>query len=333
MSVIYTEEQEMLRAAARDFLEKECPDSVLKDIENSGMGYSPDLWKKIADLGWLGLVYPEKYGGAGMNLIDLSIIYEEFGRAMFPSPYTSTVVLSGMTILDAGNDEQKESVLPEIAAGNEIIALIVNEPELGSADTAVNPVIVTIKAGKDGEDYIIEGSKQFVQHAGIAGKYLVPAITSNGSRPEENITLFLVDSRSAGISNTHLDTVSGDSQYEVVFDKVRASSKDIIGEVNRGWTPLARSLQIAAVMSSAQMLGAGQELLELTIEDAEARSQYDAKGIDKYTEDHIESLRRDVEYCREVIYRAASQLEAGEPCDFEGTVVKSWREFAGKNAR
>jgi alkylation response protein AidB-like acyl-CoA dehydrogenase len=222
MSVIYTEEQEMLRAAARDFLEKECPDSVLKGLENSGMGYSPDLWRKIADLGWLGLVYPENYGGAGMNLVDLSIIYEEFGRAMFPSPYTSTVVLSGMTILDVGKDELKESVLPEIAAGNEIITLIVNEPELSSADINGNPGIITIKATEDGDSYIIEGSKQFVQHAGIAGKYLVPAITSNGGRPEESITLFLVDSRSAGISNTYLDTVSGDSQYEVVFDKVHA---------------------------------------------------------------------------------------------------------------
>lgn len=331
MSVIYTEEQEMLRAAARDFLEKECPDSVLKEIENSGMGYYPDLWKKIADLGWLGLVYPEKYGGSGMNLVDLSIIYEEFGRAMFPSPYTSTVVLSGMTILDAENDELKESVLPEIAEGNEIIALIINETELGSADIAVNPGIVTIMAAEDGEGYIIEGSKQFVQYAGIAGKYLVPAIISNGGLPEESITLFLVDSRSAGISNTYLDTVSGDSQYEVVFDKVRASKKDIIGEANRGWSPLSRSLQIAAVMSSAQMLGAGQELLELTMEDAEARAQYDAKGIDKYTEEHIASLRRDVEELREVIFRAANQIEAGEPCDFEGTVVKGWREFAGKN--
>ncbi len=332
MTVNYTEEQEMLRAAARDFLEKECTDSVLKVIENSGLGYSPDLWKKIADLGWLGLVYPEEYGGAEMNLVDLSIIYEEFGRAMFPSPYTSTVVLGGMTILKAGNDAQKTSVLSKIAAGNEIIALIIDEPELGSTDIASSLGLVTIKTIKSGDDYILEGSKQFVQHAGISGKYLVPAITSDTGNPEESITLFLLDSSSPGISKTHLDTVSGESQYEVVFDNVHASAKDIIGEINGGWAPLARSLQIAAVMSSAQMLGAGQELLELTVEDAEARRQYDVKSVDKYTDEHITGLRRDVEELREVVFRAASQLEAGESCDFEGTVVKVWREFAEQNA-
>ena len=179
---------------------------------------------------------------------------------------------------------------------------------------------------------LLEGSKQFVQNAGIADKYLVPAITSDTGRPEESITLFLVDARSPGISQTHLDTVSGDSQYEVVFDNVRASVNSIIGEANTGWAQLARSLQIAAVMSSAQMLGAGQELLELTVEDAEARRQFDAGSVDEYTDEHIASLRHDVDKLREVVYRAAGQLEAGEPCDFESTVVNSWMEFAEKNA-
>ena len=329
MEITFTEEQEMLRAVARDFLEKECTDSVLKEIENSGLGYSPDLWQKIADLGWLGLVYPEEYGGTGMNLIDLAVIYEEFGRAMFPSPFTSTVVLGGLTVLETGNEEQKSAILLGIIAGEEIIALAINEPELASEDVARDSGIVTIQAKEEGDEYLLEGSKQFVQNAGIAGTFLVPARTRDGGRPEDGITLFLVDAASPGISKTHLDTVAGDTQYEVVFDKVRVPRSSIVGELNGGWAPLARSMQIAAVMSSAQMLGAGQQLLELTVEDAEARSQYDATGIDKYTEDHIANLRRDVEECRQAIYQAANLLAEGKPCDFEGTVVSGWREFAG----
>jgi alkylation response protein AidB-like acyl-CoA dehydrogenase len=329
MEITYTEEQEMLRAAARDFLEKECTDSVLKEIENSGLGYSPDLWQKIADLGWLGLVYPEEYGGAGMNLADLAVIYEEFGRAMFPGPFTSTVVLGGLTVLEAGNKEQKSTILPRIVSGEEIIALATNEPELGSEDTARDPRVVTIQAREEGDECLLEGYRQFVQNAGIASTFLVPARTMSDGRPEDGITLFLVDAGSPGISKTHLDTVAGDTQYEVVFDKVCVPRSNVIGELNGGWAPLARSMQIGAVMSSAQMLGAGQQLLELTIEDAEARSQYDTAGIDKYTEDHIASLRRDIENCRQAIYRAVNLLAEGKPCDFEGTVVSGWREFAG----
>ena len=104
MDFEYAEEQEMLRASAREFLEKECTESVIKEVQESGLGYSPEVWKKIADLGWLGLVYPEQYGGAGMNVIDLAVLYEEFGRVMFPSSYMSTVVLGGLTILEAGSD-------------------------------------------------------------------------------------------------------------------------------------------------------------------------------------------------------------------------------------
>ncbi|MFC1921630.1 acyl-CoA dehydrogenase family protein, partial [Chloroflexota bacterium] len=266
------------------------------------------------------------------NLIDLAVIYEEFGRAMFPSPYMSTVVLSGITILETGTEEQKSAILPGIVAGNEIIALALNEPELGSTDTARDPQIVTIHAHADGDEYLLHGSKQFVQNAGIAGTFLVPARTGTGGIPEDGITLFLVDAKSPGITISQLETVSGDSQYEVVFNNVRVRLSNIIGEPNSGWTPLMRSMQIGAVMSSAQMLGAGQQLLESTIEDAEARRQYDAVGgVDKFTEEYIAGLRRDVEYCRQTIYKAAEKLAKGEQCDFEDTVVSGWREFAGKN--
>ncbi len=330
MEIKYTEEQEMLRASARDFLNKECTEGVLKEIDNSGKGYSPELWRKIAALGWLGLVFPEKYGGSGMNLIDLTVIYEELGRAMFPSPYMSTVVLGGLILLEAGHDEMKSALLPDIIAGNKIITLAINEPELGSGDITSIPGIISITAKSNGNEYVLTGSRKFIHNASIAHAYLVPAITGINDNPENSITLFLADAGSPGIAISRLDTVTGDSQYEVVFNDVRVSSSNIIGEPDKGWIPLSRLLQIGAVMSSAQMLGAGQHLLEQVIEDADTRKQYDKGSVDKYTEEYIANLRRDVEQCRQTVYTAAKMLIKGKPCDFEGSIVGKWREFSGK---
>src|SRR4030043_2032447 len=111
MDFTYTEEQEMLRKSARDFLAKECTERFVRDMEKDEKGYSPELWRKIAELGWLGLIYPEKYGGTDGIITDMAVLYEEFGRSMFPSPHLSTVVLCGLTILNAGSEAQKTELL------------------------------------------------------------------------------------------------------------------------------------------------------------------------------------------------------------------------------
>ncbi|MCJ7743007.1 MAG: acyl-CoA dehydrogenase family protein, partial [Dehalococcoidales bacterium] len=129
MDFSLTEEQEMLKTMAHDFLEKECPEAVVRKIETDEKGYSPELWRKIAELGWLGLTYPEEYGGTGGNLIDLMVIHEEIGRALFPSPHLSTVVLCGHTILEAGSEAQKKEFLPKIVNGELILAMALSEPE------------------------------------------------------------------------------------------------------------------------------------------------------------------------------------------------------------
>ncbi len=326
-----TEEQEMLRASAREFLEKECPESVVREIEASDLGYSPDLWKKIADLGWLGLVYPEQYGGAGMNIVDLTILYEEFGRAMFPSPYLSTIVLSGLAILEAGNDRQKSEMLPRIIRGETIIALALSEPGSSPEGMVWNPEDVTISATPDDDDYRLDGANLFVHDANIASFLLVPARTRVSSRPEDGITLFLVNARSPGISVTRLATSSGDNQCEVIFNKVCVPKEDIVGELNGGWAPLSRSMQVGVVLLSAQMLGAGERLLELSVEDYETRIQSDMPGeVRQYNEEYLAHLRHDIDGCRCAIYQAARKLANGEPFDFEMSVVKGWSSYASR---
>ena len=117
MDLALSEEQEMLKKMARDFLTDKLPKAVVKEIEESELGYSPELWREMAEGGWVGLVFPEKYGGGEMGFLDLAVLLEEMGRACLPGPYFSTVFLGGLPILDAGSEEQKQKYLPKIVSG------------------------------------------------------------------------------------------------------------------------------------------------------------------------------------------------------------------------
>ncbi len=325
MNFEFSEEQEMLKTMARDFLEAECPESFVRDIEEDDDGYSPEIWKKIADLGWLGLIYPEKYGGTEGSLLDLAVLYEEMGRAMFPGPHLSTIVLGGLTILNAGSEEQKTDLLPKIASGDLILSLALTEPESSWDGTAWDPEGVTVKATANGDDYIIDGTKLFVHDAHIADYLLVATRTKDGGKPEDGITLFLVDAKSPGVSYTLLKTTAGDKQSEVVFDKVKVPGKNIVGELNGGWAPLFRSLQVGAVMLCAEMVGAGWKILELTVDYAKTRVQFDAPiGVNQYVQGYCTDLLSEVDGSKNVTYQAAWRLSENLPCDFEVAAAKAW---------
>ena len=128
MDFALSEEQELLRKSARDFLSVECPKSLVREIESSDLGYSPELWKKMAALGWMGLVLPENYGGAGLSLLDLAVLFEEFGRAATPGPMFATTALGALPVLEFGTDQQKEALLPGIASGELILTAAIAEP-------------------------------------------------------------------------------------------------------------------------------------------------------------------------------------------------------------
>lgn len=325
MDFSMSEEQEMLKTMARDFLEVECPESMVRQMEEDEKGYSPESWQKIADLGWLGLAYPERYGGTGGSILELAVLYEEMGRAMFPSPHLSTVALCGLTILAAGSEEQKTDLLPKIVNGDSILALALTEPQSSWDGKAWNAEGVTVPATPDGDDYIIDGTKLFVHDAHVADYLLCVTRTSDESQPEKGITLFLVDAKSSGISYTLLKTTADDKQSEVVFDKVRVPGKNIVGQLNGGWPPLAKVLQQGAVLLCAEMLGASQRVLELTVDYAKTRVQFEQPiGINQYVQEHCVSLLSDVDASRWVTYQAAWRLSQGIPCDMEVAVAKSW---------
>jgi len=334
MDFSLSEEQEMLKTMARDFLEKECPESFVRDMDEDEDGYSPEVWRKIADLGWLGLIYPEKYGGTEGSILDLAVLYEEMGRAIFPSPHLSTVVLCGQTILAVGSEEQKADLLPKIVSGDLILALALTEPESSWDGTAWDAEGVTVPATPDGDDYVIDGTKLFVHDAHIADYLLCATRTRDGAAPEDGITLFLVDARSPGISYTLLKTEGGDNkQSEVVFDKVRVPKKNIVGELNGGWSPLAKVMQQGAVMLCAEMVGAGQHILELTVDYAKTRIQFDMPiGVNQLVQDHCVQIVKDVDGSRWVTYLAAWALSEGLPCDLEVAIAKARTSDAHERA-
>jgi alkylation response protein AidB-like acyl-CoA dehydrogenase len=332
MDFNFTEEQEMLRTSARDFLETECTERVVREAEDGKLGYSADVWKKMTDLGWQGLIFPEQYGGAGMNYIDLAVLYEEMGRAILPSPHLSSVVLSGLTIMEAGSDAQKSEWLPKIAGGA-VVALALTEPESSWEGNAWDADGVAVSAKADGDGFVIDGTKLFVHDANIADALLVAARTRTDGKAEDGVSLFLVDAKAPGVAVTRLQTIAGDNQCEVVLDNVKVDKASLVGALNAGWAPLWKSMQIGAVMISAQILGAGQRLLEIAVDYAKTRIQFDMPiGINQYIQEHCVMLLRDVNGCRWSTYLAAWKLTHGEPADFEVAVAKGWSSAAMESA-
>ncbi len=333
MDFSLTEAQERIKKEARAFLEKECPESFVRAMEEDDAGFSKGLWRKMAGMGWLGLPYPEQYGGKGGGFIDLALLFEEMGRAMLPSPYLSTVILCGLTILEAGTDKQKNEVLPKIAKGDLVLSLALTEPESSWDGTAWKPEGVTVKAAPKGDDYIISGTKLFVHDAHIADYLLCVTRTRKGKKPDDGITLFLVDAKAPGINYEILDTTAGDKQSEVTFRRVKVSKKNMVGPLHKGWASLQRVINKGAVLLCADMVGAGQRVLEITVDYAKTRVQFDMPiGINQYVQDHCAFLLSEVDSSRWLTYQAVWKLNENLPGNLEVAMAKAWTSDSHERA-
>ena len=320
MDLGFSEEQEMLRKTARDFLQTECPTTLVKEMADDEKGYTPELWAKMAELGWMGLALPEEYDGMGMSFLDLSVLLEEMGRACLPGPFFSTVVLGGFTIIEAGNEEQKKDLLPKIATGEVILAMALTEPS-----ASYDPASVTVQAVADKDDYVINGTKLFVENAHIADYIVCVTRTKDGSSPEDGITLFLVDGKSPGISTTVLKTIAGDKQCEVIFDNVRVPKKNMLGDLDKGWPVVAKMLEMAAVAKCAEMVGGAQAALDMSVAYAKERIQFGRPiGSFQAIQHHCANMVTDVDGSRFITYQAAWKVSEGLPATMEVSMAKAW---------
>ena len=320
MNLTFSEEQEMLRKTARDFLTEKCPKSLVKQMEQDDRGCSPELWREMANLGWLGLVLPEKYGGGDMGFLDLAVLLEEMGRVCFPSPFFSTVVLGALPILDLGSEEQKQEYLPKIANGNAIFTLALLE-----TDARYNAASIVASATPQGQNYVIEGSKLFVPNGNIADYLLGAVRTSKGARSEEGITIFLIDAKVPGISHTLLKTIAHDKQCEVIFDHVLVPKENVLGQLNQGWSTVQKITERAAVAKCCELVGNVQQVLDMTVEYAKTRKQFDRPiGSFQVIQHYCVDMATYVDGSRFSTYQAAWMLSEGLPCSKEVAIAKAW---------
>lgn len=325
MNLDFTEEQQMLRTMARDFLETECPKTMIRDVEESEMGYSPELWQKMAELGWQGLAFPEEYGGSGMTFFELALLVEEMGRNILPGPFVSTVV-SGLTLLEAGTDEQKREYLPKIAAGEMIIAFALTEPSASWSSGNVS-----VQAAASNGDFVISGTKLFVPDAHVADCFLVVARTRESVEPEEGITVFLVDAKSLGISCEPQLTMGLDNKAEVVFRDVSVPSGNVVGEMDRGWEVVDTALTKGTALKIAEMSGGCQASLEMTSAYVKERVQYGRpigsfQVIQHYLADAWGKTDRTTHLAWEICWKVG----AGVATVLEVAAAKAWANEAYK---
>ena len=324
MNFDFNDEQKMFKQGARDFFEKECPKSLVRQMAADEKGNPPELWKKMAQLGWLGLVFPERYGGSGGNMIDLVALEEEMGRACLPGTFFSTVLLGGLFILNSGSEEQKKDLLTKVAKGEIILTLALTEL---SGSYAAGAVETTAVSNKD--EYIINGTKFYVPDAHIADYIICIARTKKENNPEDGITAFLVDRKSAGISCTLLKTIAGDKLCEVVFNNIKVARKNIIGKLDQAWSALEQTLQQATIARCAESVGGAQKVLEMAADHTKQRIVFDRPlGSFPVIQHYIANMIMDIDGSRFLTYEAAWRLSEKMPCAKEIAMAKAWTSEA-----
>ena len=320
MDLGLNEIQQMLKNSAREFLAQECPLTLVREMEAEERGYTPELWRQLAGLGWTGVAFPEQYGGTGGDFMDLAVLLEETGRALLPGPFFATVVLGGLTVLDAGSDAQKQEILPALGSGQLLLTLALTE-----ASATYEPWGIATTATREGGAFRIDGAKLFVPQAHTADLLLVAARTAESADPAQGITLFLIPADAAGLTINPLATISADRQCEVILEGVQAPADAVLGAVDEGWTIIQRALQRAVAGQCLEMLGGAAAVLEMTVEYAKQRTQFGRPvGTFQAVQHHCANMATDVEGCRHIAYQAAWKIASGEPAEREVAMAKAW---------
>jgi alkylation response protein AidB-like acyl-CoA dehydrogenase len=313
------EQQIMLQKSAREFLTTEYSDKILKEMAKDPKGYTPELWNKMAELGWMALSIPEAYGGIG-DFIDLTVVLQEMGRAGLISPFFSSVVLGASAIIALGNEEQKQKYLSAIAEGKKIFTLALLE-----TSARYTPEAVQLEAKAGGNGYLLKGQKLFVPDANSADYMIVAARTGKTSNPADGISLFVVEAKAPGVTCNLLDTFSPDKQSEVVFQDVSVSREDVLGEVDRAWPALEKVLEKAAIATCAKMVGGMDNVLDFTVAYAKDRNAFGHPiGAFQAVQHRCADMLIDKDSSRLITYQAAWRINEGLPAAREVAIAKAW---------
>jgi alkylation response protein AidB-like acyl-CoA dehydrogenase len=282
MDLNFTEEQDMLREAVAGL----CADAsdTVRSCENDPRGFDDGFWGQLAAMGLTGLMIPEEHGGSAMGLLDATIVYEEMGRSLVPSPHFVSSVVSAGVLQAGGSADQQAEWLPRIAAGDAILTPAWLEP-----DNSTGPSGVQLAAVSDGDDIVLTGAKRHVAFASSADRFIVLA------REHTGVGLFLVDPTADGVTLTQQLTVASDTQYRIDLDGVRVPAADRIGAPGTGWDTWHTAMLDAVVLVAAQAIGAAEASHTLATEYAKVRHQFDKpigsfQSISHYLADGITAI-------------------------------------------
>ncbi|MEK7333880.1 MAG: acyl-CoA dehydrogenase family protein [Candidatus Binatota bacterium] len=303
MDLRLNERQKMFKKAAAGFVKAEAPSHILTQWFRNKTTFLPDLYRKGADLGWLGMVIPEQYGGGSASFTDFAVVFEELGHGPLPGPFFSSGVLSALIVLEGASEAQKKSLLPAICSGQSIVIAAITDKGVHWGVESVATRLSRTAAG-----LVLEGSKKFVFDAESATSFLCAARTENGK-----IALILVDRKSPGISITPQVGFMA-SVAEVRFDKVQVPASSMLGEAGAGWQILDRALEKAIPILCAYQVGACQEIFDFTAEYTRTRVVFGQPiGRFQRVQDHCVDLSVHLDAARWVTYETLWKLDSGLP--------------------
>ncbi|MDD5094125.1 MAG: acyl-CoA/acyl-ACP dehydrogenase [Dehalococcoidia bacterium] len=311
--------EKLLKDSAREFLQKEFSRDMVREMEEDPRDYSPDIWAKMAELGYMALLIPEEYDGMEGSFTEFMVLMEEMGRACFPGPFFSTTLCT-LAICAAGDQAQKKEILPRVASGELLLALALTEP---SATYEAEGIQTQAVAEKDG--YVLNGTKLFVHDAHIADYLICVARTGAASSLGEGISLFLVDAKSKGIKITPLQSIANDKQNELIFENVKVPLKNLLGPIDQGWPVVSRLIEQAALAKCAEMIGGSGWVLEAAVTHAKQRMQFDHHiGSYQSIQHYLVDMWLDLSLGRSYAYYAGWLVNQNQPCTKEIAAAKTW---------
>ncbi len=322
MNFGFTEEQELLRAEVRKFLDQNCPLDEVRKIAATPEGLAKPLWDRMAELGWVSLTLPDRFGGVGLGWVDLVVVLEETGRSLFPSPLIATVL--GATALQlAGSEAQQKRWLPGIGSGQCIATLALLE-----ASDRLDSAGIALGSKRDRGNFVLSGEKLFVMDAGIADLFVVAFRSGPAS---EDVSLALVENGARGLVVEPLETMDETKRLgRVRFDDVRVAEDALLGRPGKGWPVIARLLDCGAAAVTAEAIGAAEAALDLTVRFAKQRVQFDQpigrfQGVKHPLAGHYVAI----ESVKSLLYYAAWMLDQEpENASLPVSRAKAWASDA-----
>ena len=321
MDYEFNNTQKILKDEAHRFLARECPSDFVREMAEDETGHSHKMWQKMAELDWMGIMVPEHYDGMGGSFLDLTALLSEMGYHCMQGPYFATVVLGGLCILKAANETQKADILPSLCRGEQLLSVAWVE-----SDGTYDPQGINMSVEMQGDAYLLNGTKLFVPYAHVADRLICAARTGRfASDAHSGISLFIVDAGQPGISIEPLITMAGDKQSEVIFENVKVSKDNLLGQIDQGWVVLKKVMLMAAVAKCAEMIGGAQKAMDMAVPYVKGREQFGRPvGAFQAVQHHCANMLTYNDTLKFMTYQAAWRINEGLPFEKEASMCKAW---------